>query len=87
MLRGQKILSDPLGLQVQLILSCPAWGLGTELESSTRPASTPNRSAISPTLRINVAGFKCVAQYRRVLLHCGFNCHHWPSPGCSQHPD
>lgn len=62
-LRGQKILLDPLGLQVQLILSCPASGLGMELESSTRPASTRNHSAISLTLRINVASFKCVVQY------------------------
>lgn len=48
--RGWKKASDPLGLELQVVLSYLTWMLGAELWTSERSASIRNCHAISPTL-------------------------------------
>lgn len=45
--RSKKRASDPLGLQLQEVVSCPTWVLKTELRSSERAVWAPDQSHFS----------------------------------------
>lgn len=45
--RNQERVSDPPELELQALVGCPIWVLGTELGSSTKAASTLNHWTIS----------------------------------------
>lgn len=47
----QKRVSDPLDMELQVIMSCLMWALGTELGSSIKAESAFNSGIISPASR------------------------------------
>lgn len=54
--RGQKMVSDVLELELQIVVSCLDWMLGTELGSSSKAVCTSNCQAISPVPTLETSG-------------------------------
>lgn len=52
--RNKRMAADPQELELQAVVSCPLWVLGTEFRSSARAVSAFNQGATSPAQRWNI---------------------------------
>lgn len=73
MARGQERATDPLALELQAVVSCPVWMLGT-----WGLCKSSERSEAEPSLRPSATDFW--TQWAQLLEICDW--HIWTSSGC-----